>query len=70
MYTCHSTDTRLIRIRAAQRLQGKYAGAEPLYKRSQTIREKALGSEHPLVAELLQSRAVLAQKQVRAVRIL
>jgi hypothetical protein len=30
--------------------QGRYAGAEPLYKRSLAISEKALGPDHPDVA--------------------
>jgi hypothetical protein len=30
--------------------QGRYAEAEPLYRRSLTVREKALGPEHPDVA--------------------
>ncbi len=33
--------------------QGKYAEAEPLYKRSLAILEKALGLEHPNVATSL-----------------
>ena len=32
------------------RAQGRYADAEPLYKRSLAIREKALGPDHPDVA--------------------
>ena len=32
------------------RNQGRYADAEPLYKRSLAIREKALGPDHPDVA--------------------
>ena len=28
--------------------QGRYAEAEPLYKRALAIRERALGPEHPL----------------------
>ena len=47
--------------------QGKYAEAEPLYERSQVIREKALGPEHPAVAAVLSNRAVLLESQVRAV---
>ncbi len=35
------------------RLQGKYAEAEPLYKRSLAIKEKALGPDHPRVATSL-----------------
>ena len=47
--------------------QGKYAEAEPLYERSQAIREKALGPEHPDVAQSLNNRAFLLKSQVRAV---
>ena len=32
------------------RAQGRYADAEPLYKRALAIREKALGPDHPDVA--------------------
>ena len=46
--------------------QGKYAEAEPLYKRLQAIREKALGPEHPAVAAVLNNRAGLLESQVRA----
>jgi len=41
------------------RLQGKYAEAEPLYKRSLAIREKALGPAHPDVANSLNNLALL-----------
>ncbi len=37
--------------------QGHYAEAEPLYKRSLAIREKALGPEHPAVATSLNNLA-------------
>ncbi|CAN0549492.1 unnamed protein product [Ectocarpus sp. 12 AP-2014] len=37
--------------------QGKYDKAEPLYERSQAIREKVLGPEHPDVAQSLNNRA-------------
>ena len=50
--------------------QGKYNEAEPLYERSQAIREKILGPEHPNVAQSLNNRAELLRAQVRAVRIL
>jgi len=33
--------------------QGRYAEAEPLYKRALAILEEALGSEHPEVARML-----------------
>jgi tetratricopeptide (TPR) repeat protein len=39
--------------------QGQYAQAEPLYKRSLAIREKALGPDHPDVATSLENMAVL-----------
>ena len=39
--------------------QGQYAQAEPLYKRSLAIREKALGPEHPDVATSLNNLAGL-----------
>ena len=42
--------------------QGKYAEAEPLYKRSLAIREKALGPEHPKVATSLENYAALLRK--------
>ena len=48
--------------------QGKYAEAEPLFERSQAIREKALGQEHPDVAESLSDRAGLLASWVRVVR--
>lgn len=46
-------------------MQGKYAEAEPLCERSQAIREKALGPEHSLVFDALNTRAVLLDKQVQ-----
>lgn len=45
-------------------MQAKYGEAEPLYERSQAIREKALGPEHPDVASSLYNRAVLLSHQV------
>ena len=39
--------------------QGKYDEAEPLYKRSLKILEKALGKEHPHVAASLNNLAEL-----------
>lgn len=44
--------------------QGRYAEAGPLFERAQNIREKVLGSEHPDVADILDNRAVVLQKQV------
>ena len=45
------------------RAQGKYAEAEPLYKRSLTILEKALGPDHPQVATSLNNLAALYRAQ-------
>ncbi len=42
---------------------GNYSAAEPLYKRSLAIQEKALGVEHPLVANSLNNLAALYQIQ-------
>ncbi len=45
--------------------QGRYAEAEPLYKRSLAIDEKALGPEHPAVATSLENYAALLRKTGR-----
>ena len=45
--------------------QGQYAQAEPLYKRSLAIREKALGRGHPDVATSLENIADLYKKTGR-----
>jgi len=45
--------------------QGKYAEAEPLYKRSLAIDEKALGPNHPAVATDLENYAALLCKTKR-----
>lgn len=45
--------------------QGNYAEAEPLYERSLAIFEKALGPQHPNVAQSLNSLAELLKAQVR-----
>jgi len=39
--------------------KGDYVGAEPLYRRSLAIREKALGPEHPDLATGLNNLALL-----------
>ncbi len=52
---------RLCRGRTAP--QGQYAEAEPLYKRSLAIREKALGPQHPHVATSLNNLADLYRAQ-------
>ena len=41
------------------KVQGRYAKAEPLFKRALGIREKALGPEHPAVATILNNMAEL-----------
>ncbi len=45
--------------------QGRYADAEPLYKRSLAIWEKALGPDHPNVATALTNLAELYTNQGR-----
>lgn len=47
------------------RFQGRYAEAEPLYKRAQAIREKVWGPKHQSVASILNERAGLLKVQVR-----
>jgi tetratricopeptide (TPR) repeat protein len=46
-------------------VQGRYAEAEPLIKRSLAIREKVLGSDHPDVARSLNNLADLYERQGR-----
>ncbi len=45
--------------------QGRLAEAEPLYERSLKIREKALGDEHPKVAQSLENFALLLRDTER-----
>jgi CHAT domain-containing protein/Tfp pilus assembly protein PilF len=45
--------------------QGRYADAEPLFRRSLAIREKALGPDHPDVAQSLNNLARLYREQGR-----
>ncbi len=45
--------------------QGKYAEAEPLVKRALAIQEKALGPQHPNVAQGLENYAALLRKTGR-----
>lgn len=52
-------------LAALYRAQGKYAEAEPLYKRALAIREKVLGPEHPAVATSLENYAALLPKMDR-----
>ena len=46
-------------LAALYNAQGRYAEAEPLYKRALAIREKALGPAHPDVATSLENMAAL-----------
>lgn len=48
--------------------QGKYVEAELLYEKCQEIQKKVLGTEHPSFATTLNDRALLLERQVRAVR--
>jgi tetratricopeptide (TPR) repeat protein len=45
------------------RAQGKYAQAEPLYKRALAIREQQLGEMHPSTATSLNNLALLYTEQ-------
>ena len=45
--------------------QGRYAEAEPLYKRSLAIWERVLGAEHPNVATSLENYPPLLRKTGR-----
>ena len=45
--------------------QGRYADAEPLYKRALAIREKALGPDHPDVAHSAEQSGRAVQTQGR-----
>ena len=46
--------------------QGRYAEAEPLYRRALAKWEKALGPEHPKVATSLENSAALLRATDRA----
>jgi tetratricopeptide (TPR) repeat protein len=46
-------------------VQGRYADAEPLYRRALSIREKGLGPSHPDVAISLDKLVELYRKQGR-----
>lgn len=48
--------------------QGQYADAEPLYKRSLAIKEKALGPDNPFLAPLLGNLAELYRAQGQSPR--
>jgi tetratricopeptide (TPR) repeat protein len=55
--------TALNNLAGLYRAQGRLAEAEPLFKRGLTIREKALGPEHPAVGIALNNLAWLALYQ-------
>ena len=57
--------TGLNNLAELYRVQGNYAQAEPLYKRSLAIFEKALGSDHPNVATTLENYAELVRTMNR-----
>ena len=46
-------------------LQGKYAEAEPLYKRELVLYQKTLGPEHPDMPKVLENMAELYKKTGR-----
>ena len=52
-------------LAALYRAQGRYAEAEPLYKRALAIGEKTLGPEHPEVATSLKNLRLLYRAQGR-----
>jgi tetratricopeptide (TPR) repeat protein len=51
--------------KTSRRIQGRYAEAEPLYKRGLAITEKALGPDHPHVGAALNNLAALYFDQGR-----
>jgi esterase/lipase superfamily enzyme len=57
--------TPLNNLAELYRAQGRFAEAEPLYKRALSIREKALGPDHPDVGQSLNNLAVLYGAQGR-----
>ncbi len=57
--------TSLNNLAGLYRAQGKYAEAEPLYKRALAIGEKTLGPEHPHVAMTLENYAALLRETGR-----
>ena len=57
--------TNLINLALMYKAQGRYAEAEPLYKRCLAIRERALDSQHLLIAIVLDHLAELYRAQGR-----
>jgi tetratricopeptide (TPR) repeat protein len=58
-------DSHYINWRGFTESQGRYADAEPLYKRTLAIEEKSLGPEHPAVANTLTTLTSLYIEQGR-----
>ena len=58
--------TSLNNLAELYRAQGHCADAEPLYRRALAIREKALGSEHPAIAQILENYAALLRDAGRS----
>src|SRR5262249_41894366 len=46
------------------KIKGRYADAEPLYKRTLSIEEKAVGSEHPDFAKICMVLAICTSRSV------
>ena len=61
---CFSDTLTKVEFANSITLQGRYAEAEPLYERSQAIREQTMGHGHPAVAVVLNNRANLKKAQV------
>ena len=57
--------TSLNNLALVYQAQGRYAEAEPLHKRALRIDEKALGPEHPDVAQSLENSAALLRETGR-----
>ena len=58
--------TSLNNLAGLYNAQGRYAEAEPLFKRSLAIREKALGPDDSAVARSLENYGTLLRKTNRA----
>src|ERR1700750_855260 len=56
---------KLNNLAALYERQGRYAEAEPLFKRALAIRQKALGPAHPDVGQSLNNLATLYERQGR-----
>lgn len=64
----HRSTTRPVRSFFPLSFQGKYDEADALCMREVENTEKAVGSDHPLLANTLINRALLLQSQVGADR--